>query len=118
MSIDSDFGRLQGADPETIRDRQIQALLAHARNTSKRIDDLTCATSQMQTMLAEMSGHLKAQREELADNTEITQSVRDAVTAGRVAGHLIKWAGVIAAAISAVYGAWWAVTHIGHPPGG
>ena len=117
MSIDSDFGRLAGADPETIRDRQIQALLGHARSTSRRIEVMTCGMSQMQTMLTEMSGHLKAQREELADNTEITQNVRDAVTAGRVAGHLIKWAGVIAATVSAIYGAWWAVTHIGQPPG-
>lgn len=121
MGIDSDFGRLVAdgqADPDRTRDQQISALLSHARHTTKTIDKLTCAVGEMKATLDEVGGLLAAQRVQLAENTEITSSVRDAVTAGRVAGHVIKWAGYLAAAGTALYGAWWTLTHIGQPPAG
>ncbi len=42
----------------------------------------------------------------VAENTEITRDIRDALVAGRVAGKVIKWAGGIAGGIVAMWAAW------------
>lgn len=121
MSIDSDFGKLIAggqADPDKTRDAQIAVLLTHARQTTRSLEDMGRAVTDIQTTMHEMGGLMKAQREELADNTEITTTVRDAVAAGRVAGGVIKWVGYISAACTAIYAAWWTLTHIGQPPAG
>lgn len=48
---------------------------------------------------------------EVAENTEITREIRDAVVAGRVATKVIKWLGAIAAAGSALWVAWSQMRH-------
>lgn len=52
----------------------------------------------------------------LAENTDITRDIRDAVTAGRVFTKVIKWVGVLAVAGSAIYAAVYQLTHSGRLP--
>ena len=42
----------------------------------------------------------------LKKNTEVTEDIRDIVTAGRVGTKIIKWFGGMAAAIGATWAAW------------
>lgn len=51
----------------------------------------------------------RTMREELQRNTEVTQSVRDTYTAGRVATRVIKWIGGIAIAVGSF---WWAMKEV------
>jgi hypothetical protein len=53
----------------------------------------------------------------VAENTELTRDVRDMLTAGRVMVKAAKVAGAVAAAGSALWVAFYQVTHGGHPPG-
>lgn len=52
----------------------------------------------------------------VAENTEITRDIRDAVVAGRVMARVIKWTGAVAAACSAIWVAIWQMTHHGKAP--
>lgn len=61
----------------------------------------------------------------LAENTAATKDVLDVMEAAktgfRVLGHMgtaAVWVGKLAAAGSAVWAAWYAITHGGKPPGG
>lgn len=107
MSLESDFLRLiaQGQDdPEITRDRQIAVLLAHARSTSKHMLDVGGTLAEISSTLTELKTAAAAQQIELAANTVITTTVRDTLTAGRVATRLIKWIGAIALAVASIYG--------------
>ena len=62
-------------------------------------------------------------RGELARNSEITQDIRDILSAGRLGlrvlgglGSAVKWAGMLAGGVMAVWGAWQAVMHGGSWP--
>ena len=50
------------------------------------------------------------------ENTELTRDIRDAVVAGRIATKVIKWLGAVAAAGSALWVAFWQLTHQGKAP--
>lgn len=50
------------------------------------------------------------------ENTELTRDIRDAVVAGRIATKVIKWLGAVAAAGSALWVAFWQLTHHGKTP--
>jgi hypothetical protein len=52
----------------------------------------------------------------LAENTEITRDIRDAVTAGKVVTKVIKWVGALAVAASAIYAGFYQLTHGGRLP--
>lgn len=67
--------------------------------------------------MAALESELKAARDELARNSEITQEIRDILAAVRLGlrvlggiGQLVKWLGALAAAVAAIYGAWQAIT--------
>jgi hypothetical protein len=67
--------------------------------------------------LAEAEKQLSAMREELRDNSEITQDIREILVAAKVGlrvlgglGQLVKWLGIVAGGVAAVYGAWQAIT--------
>ncbi len=47
----------------------------------------------------------------VAENTEITRDIRDALVAGRVMTKVLKWCGAIAAACSALWVAWQQMRH-------
>lgn len=62
---------------------------------------------------------------ELTRNTEATEEVRDLLAAAKGAfrvlggiGAVARWVGGIAAAIVALWGLLYAITHGGRPPGG
>lgn len=115
--IDSDFARLiangQG-DPTATRDKQVAALLAHARHTSRSMHEMTAAVSRLQNCMTEMASHVGTLQTEMAENTKITTVVRDTMTAGRVGTKVIKWIGVVAVSIGAVVGAAWTVINGTH----
>lgn len=52
----------------------------------------------------------------MAENTEITKDIRDAVTAGRVATKVVKWVGGLAIAGSAIWASFYQLTHGGKLP--
>ena len=52
----------------------------------------------------------------VAENTEITKDIRDALTAGRVATKVVKWLGGLALGTSAIWAAWHQVSNGGQPP--
>lgn len=52
----------------------------------------------------------------LTENTAVTREIRDVVTAGRVFTRVVKWAGALAIAGSALYAAWHQFTHGGELP--
>ena len=66
--------------------------------------------------VADIDVRLANVEEAVRENTEITKDIRDAVVAGRVAAKLIKWLGAIAAAGSAIWIAWYQLTHGGKMP--
>lgn len=51
----------------------------------------------------------------VAENTDLTRDIRDAVVAGRVATKVIKWLGAVAAAGSALWVAWQQMRHGSKP---
>lgn len=121
MNIESDFGRMiadgQG-DPEVTRDRQVAALLAHARSTTKALHGMASSIEGINASMVSLTGSVKTLQGEMKENTDVTTAVRDTLTAGRVATKLIKGMTIVGAGISAVYGAWWTWTHVGSPPPG
>lgn len=52
----------------------------------------------------------------VAENTEITKDIRDAVVAGKFVAKLIKWTGALALAGSAIYAAVYQLLHDGKLP--
>lgn len=119
MSIDSDFTNLinEGqSDPTITRDRQVAALLVHARHTSQVLEDFGSGIAEIRETLLEMTATAKMLQSDMAANTAITSAVRDAITAGRVATLIIKWIGGIALAFGGMYGLWAAIKHGGTPP--
>lgn len=109
MTTDSEFARLLvelQSDPSVEHDKHIAVLLAHARHTSGALlgirESMGGVMASVQTLTTEMKA-----------NTEITQAVRDAMTAGRVATLIIKWIGGIALAFASIYGLWTAIRHGG-----
>ena len=66
--------------------------------------------------MAEIEKQLNAMREELHDNSEITQEIREILIAARWGlralgglGQAVKWVGVVAGGVAAVYGAYQAL---------
>jgi hypothetical protein len=42
----------------------------------------------------------------MAENTELTRDIRDALVAGKVAGRFIKWVGGTVGGLAAMWAAW------------
>lgn len=67
--------------------------------------------------MAIIEQQVAATREELQRNSDITADIREILAAGRLGlkvlgglGQLVRWLGVIAAGVAAIYGAWQAIT--------
>jgi chromosome segregation ATPase len=67
--------------------------------------------------MSDVEKQLAAMREELRDNSEITQDIREILIAARVGlrvlgglGQVVKWIGIVAGGLAAIYGAWQAIT--------
>jgi len=116
LTIDSDFLHLiaEGQDdPSVTRDKQVAALLVHARHTSQTLTLMTDAVQEIQGLVATMAAHVKLLQSEMVENTQITTTVRDTITAGRIATQVIKWVGGFAIALAGIYGAWLTFRHGG-----
>jgi hypothetical protein len=55
---------------------------------------------------------------QMAENTKITSEVKDLLTAGRIGTQFIKWTGIVAGAMSAIWIAVYQIFHHGKTPGG
>lgn len=123
--------------------RQIDALLTHARTVSQQIADIvhrqqridlqmSAADTRMADLQTEFRRHAaeNAARHDslgeqitsvegsqaallraMAQNTTITTQIKDALTAGRVIGSLLRATGGVVLAIGAIGGAVWALVH-------
>jgi hypothetical protein len=104
--------------------RQINALLAHARLVAEQIAELTRRIVTVEAQQAEADVRVKQLRTDMAENTEITKQIRDLITAGRVMkqagdgiGWLAKIGGQVALFAAAAYGAFEVfVKYIKGPP--
>lgn len=95
------------------------------RDFDRTVDSLTAqmrhlAAEQTSTALrvAAADESMQAIRRELRANTEMTESIRDALIAGKVATKVLKWTGAIAMAVASIYTAAYMVLHNGVPPPG
>lgn len=103
--------------------RQINALLAHARLVAAQIAELTSRIVKVEAQQAEADERVRQLRMDMAENTAITKQIRDIITAGRVAKQGVEglgWLGGMAVKIgvgaAAIYGALQALLHVKGPP--
>ena len=75
--------------------------------------------------LAQQTAQLQRLQQDMQRNTEATEEVRDLLAAAKGAfralnaiGIVVRWVGGIAGAGVAIWGAVYAITHGGRPPGG
>lgn len=52
----------------------------------------------------------------VAENTDLTRDIRDALVAGKMATKAVRWFGAMAAAGIAIYAAIYQLLHHGKPP--
>ena len=101
--------------PDTRWGEEIETRLDKGSERMERIEaELTQQTAQLQQL-----------QQDMQRNTEATEEVRDLLAAAKGAfraldgmGRVLAWAGRIAAAGVAIWGAIYAITHGGRPPGG
>lgn len=79
----------------------------------------------MEVDIHRLAGQLAALQDDLRDNSATTAEIRDLLDAARGAfrflngvGVVVRWVGGIAGAGLAIWGAVYAITHGGRPPGG
>ena len=75
-------------------------------------------SSRIEERLRDGSDRMSRIEDELAENTAITKEVRDLMTTARGFWAVGIGAGKVAAAVGALYGLVYALTHGGKPPGG
>jgi hypothetical protein len=80
------------------------------------VEDLRERLAEGDRRMADMERQIAAMREELRDNSEITQDIREILTAAKVGlrvlgglGQLVKWLGIVAGGVAAIYGAYQAL---------
>jgi hypothetical protein len=115
---DQPRGRREGIELEMM-ERQLAAMLAHARLVSEQIAELTRRLVTVENQQHEHDTAVKRLTAEMAENTEITKQVRDLLTAAKVAkqvGNGIGWLAKTAAAAAMLWAAVLAALHI-KPPG-
>ena len=101
--------------PDTRWGEEIETRLDKGSERMKRIEaELTRQTAQLQQL-----------QQDMQRNTEATEEVRDLLAAAKGAfralnaiGIVVRWIGSLAAAGVAIWGAIYAITHGGRPPGG
>jgi hypothetical protein len=101
-----------------IMERQLAAMLAHARLVSEQIAELTRRLVTVESRQHEHDNAVKRLTAEMAENTEITKQVRDLLTAMKVAkqvGNGIGWFAKTAAAVGLLWAAVLAVLHVKPP---
>lgn len=103
--------------------RQINALLAHARLVAEQIAELTRRIVTVEAQQAEADIRARQLRNDMQENTDMTRQIRDLITAGRVAkqgidglGWLTSVATKIGVAAAALYGFVQALGHWHGPP--
>lgn len=75
------------------------------------LDTVPGALQAIERRMSDTEHKLTAMDQRLADNTAITQQIRDAQIAGKVLGKLLGWISAIGAAGAAVWGALYQITH-------
>lgn len=109
---------------QQLLDAQIRALLTNGHVLAQQIAELTIAQQEAAKFKAMTDVRLSHVESGLQQNTEVTIEVRDLLEAFRggfkVLGWLgtgLKWTGAIAGACTAIYTAFYMVTHGGQLPG-
>lgn len=112
-------------DEAELRDSQVHALLTNARTLTMQMAEIVVAQEAAVRVGVDRDKRIERIEVALKANTEVTEEVRDLLSAFRggfrVLGWLgtgAKWIGAIAAAGMAIYTAVYAATHGGSLPGG
>ena len=94
-------------------------------NIEDRLDSGDERMERIEADLSRLADHVASLHAELQRNTVTTTEVRDLLDAAKGAfraldgmGRVLAWVGRIAAAGVAIWGAIYAITHGGRPPGG
>ena len=87
------------------RDAQLRALGSLTHTLALQMADLAATQKSVAATLASSESRMKRIEEKLDENTDITEGVRDVLTAGRVATQVIKWLGIIGAAVAGIWAA-------------
>lgn len=75
-------------------------------------DSVPAQLDEIRARLERGDARMTAIEKAVAENTEITKDIRDALVAGRVISRLARWLGGLAIAASAIY----AALHLPGPP--
>lgn len=91
----------------------------------QRLDRGSERMARIEAELAQQTEQLKQLQQDMQRNTQATEEVRDLLSAAKGAfraldgiGIVVRWIGGIAGACVAIWGAIYAITHGGRPPGG
>lgn len=80
-----------------------------------RLDQLAAMVQELVKKVDNLQDEIGKQRDELAENTEITKQLRDVSTFVRIGTQVLKWVGVVAIAIGSLVAGWKMATS-GQPP--
>lgn len=90
-----------------------------------RLDNGSERMGRIEAELTQQTAQLQRLQQDMQRNTEATEEVRDLLAAAKGAfralnaiGIVVRWIGSLAAAGVAIWGAVYAITHGGRPPGG
>lgn len=89
---------------------------AQLESINRRLDDGADKMRRLQEGYRDLKAGQKAIADKVDANTEITQQIRDLFAAGKVSTRVIKWAGTMALAGSAIWGVVYAAFHNGKLP--
>ena len=110
-------------DRETL-DAQIRVLMTHGHTLAEQIAELTIGQQEAAKYRASADVRLRHVEINLQQNTEVTLEVRDLLgdfkSGFKVLGWLgmsLKWAGMIAGALTTLYVGIYMLTHGGQTPG-
>jgi beta-phosphoglucomutase-like phosphatase (HAD superfamily) len=85
------------------QESQIRVVAAGHAQLVNQISEVTVTLRRQDEKIAVNAGQLNLIQQAVAENTNLTRDVRDAITAGKVAGRLVRW---MAATIVTLSAAW------------
>ena len=97
----SDFAAL--VDLQQRQEAQIRVIASGHAQLVNQISEITVTLRNQDERIAVSATQLKRIESAVSENTDLTRDIRDAITAGKVAGSLVKW---LAAAVVTMSAAW------------
>jgi hypothetical protein len=97
----SDFAAL--VDLQQRQEAQIRVIAAGHVQLVDQISEITVTLRHQDERIAVNDMQLRRIETAVGENTELTRDIRDAITAGRVAGSLVRWMAATVVTLSAAW---------------